>query len=303
MLSTVFALVLWWHPQAAPNDMALLVNTVRTERDFNKRVRAVMTLIRKHDARALPGLKQALNDKDPMTRSLACLALSGYPANFALPLLEPVERDPVAIVKRAAAAAKADVLAAVVETERQAKADQQAKAAFPPASRVSEATTTPRMRDYIPPPSRSGPRLSVEKLRDEGTRTGLFAAKRELSLAAADKAPGWWVGNADDRATQAPYRLSGKAIWRQSQHGTTQKIVVQVQAVVEKASNKQTGVATQLLGSVSSEGSIEIQPNTDDATQQAAVNRAYRQVMVALVEDITDVLNVDRQSNGEPLLR
>lgn len=299
-----------------------LVQTMSSEKNFQKRVRAVMALIRRHDPAALPALKTSIGSKDPLTRSLACLALSGYPANFAFPLLDIAERDPVPIVKRSAEAARADILTAQKNEERQrVEQEKQAAAgvrpdnpAFPPAHRSPKAlvppppptfhtqapqantTFAPITPTYVAPRAKSGPRLSVKRLAPGKAPEGLLSAPRELSLAAADAAPGWWVGDADSAQKDAAFVITGGAKWMIDKNSRGEKVRLRVEGLVERPNR-------QLLGNVASEAHIDLPNGVTPEDRAAALQRGYRQAMVALVGEITDVINVDRQTNGESLLR
>src|SRR5262249_30285268 len=102
MRRVVVALLLLTTPVFAVPNTTQLVRPHRHENNFNKRLRAVMSLLRLHDASALPELKKAIKDRDPVTRALTCVVLSGYDSATATPLLEAAENDSVDVVRRSA---------------------------------------------------------------------------------------------------------------------------------------------------------------------------------------------------------
>lgn len=263
------------------------LTTLKRGKNFNQRLRAVMTIIRTHDPVYLRGLSGCARDSQPMTRALTAIALSGYTRAQAEPILTTLTKDSVDIVKRSAAAALSDI-------------DEAAKAAPPPrpppaksASGSASAAAPSRVLRQ-----KSGPRLALDEFSTRGTpETALVPAARVLSEALDDQPQASWTGEVGTSGHKATYTLVGSADWSERKSGGDTVVTLRLRATLQHLP------AHQLLGEVSAAGKATLPAGLDPATRTSTLQSTLRRTAEAAMGDVIDLVNVDRQTSGQSILR
>jgi len=265
-------------PSVSMPDVHRLVSTLRHAHDFNQRLRAVMSLIRLHDASALDDLNEALTDQAAMVRALTCLALSGYDMNQAAPLLQQAEHDPEAIVRRSARAARSDI----VDLEHR-------RAALTGSGAENQRAETRVKRQSL--------RLDINRFVSTGSLpTQSMSMEQAVSEALDKNRIGLWAVP-HIKTPAASYVLVGNAAWTTQNIDNGEKISLHVQGIVHKAPKN------NLLGTIAANGAATLPNGVTPEQKEQALSQLMQNAADSAVGDIIDVINVDRKNNGETLLR
>ena len=264
------------------------LTTLKRGKNFNVRLRAVMTILRTHDPAYLKGLASAAQDADVMTRALTAIALSGYTRKQAELTLTRLTLDSSDLVKRSAQAALSDI-------------DEAAKAAPPPALKptpVAPKSSEPTLASNRVLRQKSGPRLALDEFTTRGTpETSLVPAARVMSEALDDAPQALWSGEVGTSGHKATYTLVGNAEW--SEHKSSGGTVVKLRL----HATLQHLPAHQLLGEVSAGGTATLPAGLDAATRTSTLQSTLRRTAEAAMGDVIDLVNVDRQTSGQSILR
>lgn len=268
------------------------LTTLKRGKNFNQRLRAVMTILRTHDPAYLKGLATLSHDSASMTRALTAIALSGYTRSQAEPILTPLTKDSVDIVKRSAAAALSDI-------------DEAAKTA---KDNPPPAPPPPRPKGIAAPPvvaqaskvlrQKSGPRLALDELTTRGApETSLVPAARVLSEALDDAPQALWTGEVGTSGHKASYTLVGSAVWAEHKSGGGSIVTLSLRGTLQHLP------AHQLLGEVTAGGKATLPAGLDPATRTSTLQSTLRRTAEAAMGDVIDLVNVDRQTSGQSILR
>jgi hypothetical protein len=259
---------------AAPSDP---LTTLEHGKNFNLRLRAVMRIIRTHDPKYLQRLGTTAHDTQMMTRALTAIALSGYSRAQAEPLLTPLTKDSADLVRRSAAAALSDI----AEAEKVPK--------LPPASQPA----APRVLQQ-----KSGPRLALDEFTTRGApELALVPAARVLSEALDDEPQALWSGEVGTSEHKAAYALIGNATWSEHKNSSGTMVKLQIRGTLQSLP------AHQLLGEVSAGGTATLPAGLDPTARATTLQKTLRRTAEAVMGDVIDLVNVDRQTNGQSILR